>query len=51
VQKTATQTGVVADPNVRKDLVEITPEEAKAAEDAKAKKGLLGRWFSKNNDE
>lgn len=50
VDKTAAQTGVVADPGVREDLRVKDPEELKAEEDAKAKKGLLGRWFGGNND-
>lgn len=45
VDKTAAQTGVVADPNVREELVNKTPEEIKATKDAKAKKGLFSRWF------
>ena len=51
VEKTSAQTGVVADPSVRKDLVEVTPEELKAREDAKAKRGIIGRWFGRDNDE
>lgn len=51
VNRTAAQTGVVADPNVREDLRVKDPEELKAEEDAKAKKGLIGRWFGGGNDE
>lgn len=49
LDKTHAQTGVVADPNVRQELVAPSAEELKAAEDAKAKKGLFGRWFGKNS--
>ncbi|RYG59414.1 MAG: DUF3035 domain-containing protein [Alphaproteobacteria bacterium] len=51
VNRTAAQTGVVADPGVREDLRVKAPEEVKAEEEAKAKQGLLGRWFGRNNDE
>ena len=53
VDKTAAQTGVVADPNVRTELDKTgkTPDELKAKEEAKAKQGLLGRWFGGSDDE
>ncbi len=51
VNRTAAQSGVVADPNVREDLRVKDPAELKAEEDAKAKKGLIGRWFGSGNDE
>ena len=51
VNKSAAQTGVVADPNVRTTLQNKYPEDLKAAEDAKAKKGLFGRWFGSSDDE
>jgi hypothetical protein len=51
VDKTAAQTGVVADPNVREDLRVKDPEEVKAEEEAKKKQGLLQRWFGRNNDQ
>lgn len=51
VTKSAAQTGVVADPNVRTQLENKYPEDLKAAEEAKAKKGWLGRWFGGSDDE
>ncbi len=50
VNKTAAQTGVVADPGVREDLRVKDPAELKAEEDAKAKKGLIGRWFGGSSE-
>lgn len=51
LKQTSQQVGVVADPNVREDLRVVTPEELKAQEEAKAKKGLLGRWFGRTSDD
>lgn len=51
LQQTSQQLGVVADPGVREDLRVVTPEELQAREDAKTKKGLLGRWFGGQSDD
>lgn len=51
VKQTSQQVGVVADPGVREDLRVVTPEELQAREEAKAKKGLFGRWFGGQSDD
>jgi Protein of unknown function (DUF3035) len=51
LKQTSQQVGVVADPGVREDLRVVTPEELQAREEAKAKKGLLGRWFGRTSDD
>lgn len=50
LDKTNARAGVVADPNVRNALANPSAEDVKATEDAKAKKGLIGRWFGKDED-
>ncbi len=50
LQQTSQQTGVVADPNVREELREVSPEELAAEEKARKEQGLLGRWFGRGGE-
>lgn len=54
VKQVSTQSGVVADPNVRSELEATAKADEAAPKDTseqKAKKGLLKRWFGRSDDE
>jgi hypothetical protein len=53
VKQVSTQSGVVADPNVRSELdaAAKTDEATKETSAQKSKKGLFKRWFGSSDDE
>jgi len=52
IDRASQQSGVVADPNVRADLMRPLTEAEKAAEETQQKKrGLLQRWFGRGGGE